>query len=110
MRLEKNEAYSSGWAGFGARKQQIAQAEAVDLHFIEEAAGPDVFGGKNAEAEHDGKPTGTREENHHKPDREQGEAKENPEGSFGLLHGADHFSDSLDLCIRSLFCHNDYAC
>ena len=60
------------------------------LEAVEEAAGPDVFGGEDAKAEKDGQQAGAWEGEHDNAQREQGEAEEDSEEALGLLERFDH--------------------
>ena len=62
-----------------------AQAVAVVLDAVEEAAGPEVFGGEDAQAEQDGEQARAWEGEHEDAQREQGEAEEDGEEALGLL-------------------------
>ena len=75
--------WARAWPGAG--KEDVAEAEALFFQFVEEAASPDVFGGEDAEAEHDGEPSWAGSEDHDGADGEQGESEEDSKEAFGLL-------------------------
>jgi hypothetical protein len=86
----------SGRAGFWAREDGIAQTESLLFQCIEEAASPDVFRGEDAQANHDGEPTGAWGDDHDQAEGEQGESEENFEEAFSLLQSLDHFCTFFD--------------
>lgn len=77
--------FSSGAVGFGARKDGIAQADALLFHPVEEAPSPDEFRGQDAQGEHNRNPTGARSNDHKDAQSKQSEPEENLQEALRLL-------------------------
>ena len=79
-------------AGVAARKDEVAETDALLFHAGEQTASPDEFGGEEPQTEQHHEPARSRAEKQYHAESQKREAEKDPKEALGLLKSPEkHF-------------------